>query len=343
MSVRPTRRSDVMVDPAADGVLVRMPRSASVTWLNRTAILVFELCTGANDTDAIARALQHAFDLNEAPVAAVEAAIADLVAAGLVEPVRQRPPTLVTLTIALWAPAATVPTDALTHLQAIRTDAERAGIATALTIDRSRSMRTARNRAASAAVREATASHVLFLDSSGPAIDAVLDADLTSLVARDHDVIGIPVPVGEPMWERARDAAAALPDLTANELRRVTQGYDIALPVVTGPREIEDGCVVGKQCSSAAMLVQRSALERIAGVGVTPRNTGTLAMGVLSTEGGWGFFDPGRSREGIDLDEDLAFCERVRASGGRVMIDATGGFGTHLDIAERLRVRRAQP
>lgn len=337
MSTNPQRKPGLVLDPAADGVFASHPGGDSLTWLNRTAVLVLELCTGANDTASIAAAVAQAFDLNEAPLTAVRDTIADLVAAGLVSPGDVVPGTHHALVVAAWTPKDSVAVDALTQVHELLVEAAGHGFEASLTLDSSLSLRTARNRVASRIVQEATATHVLFLDATKRAMDAVRGCDLRSLVESHHEVIGIPISVGKPDWERARQALIAIPDLTARELEHYAQGYAVSLPPTAEAGAVDAVFVEGTYCSSGAMLVRRSALDRLAGSGVANRHHGNVAMGALTTAGGWGFFDPGMTNDGIDLDEDLAFCERIRASGGRVMIDVDGAFGTRLQVTARLR------
>lgn len=82
--------------------------------------------------------------------------------------------------------------------------------------------------------------------------------------------------------------------------------------------------------------MRRTALQRIAGSGTASRHRGNVLRGVLTMADGWGFFDPGLSAESIDIDEDLAFAERLRAAGGRLMIALSGEFGASIDVSRRL-------
>lgn len=66
-----------------DGLVVFEPNSRRVHHLNVTATLVFELCTGANDAAAIAKVVQAAFGLPEAPSSEVDAVLASLQAESL--------------------------------------------------------------------------------------------------------------------------------------------------------------------------------------------------------------------------------------------------------------------
>lgn len=335
----PQRRPEVEVSPAADGFLARMPGIDAVSWLNRTGFLVMELCTGRNDETAIARALMDAFDLDEPPVRAVRDAIADLVTAGLVTPGDSPPATQPRLSIAVWAPGPAVDRDVIAGLQALVAEAQAAGIATAFTLDRDRSMRGARNRAANALLRDTGATHVLLLDALPDAIAAVRERTLARLLGSGHEVVGIPVPLGQVAWSRVREAASALSELTDDELAAHARGYDVSFEAEPDPALADGGFAEGRHCGSGALLVRRTALERIAGSGIANRHRGHVLHGAVTLEPSWGFFDPGVSGDGIDIDEDLAFCERVRGSGGTVMIDVTGGFGSSLAVAERLRRR----
>lgn len=332
------RRPGVEATPAADGYLARVPGTDAITWLNRTGYLVMELCTGVNDETAIARALMDAFDLGDPPVAAVRATIADLVTAGLVESGETRGASTPRIAVAAWAPGPAVDRDVLVGLQSLVAEAQAEGIPVTLTVDRDRSMRGARNRAANALLRGSDATHVLLLDAAPDAIAAVRERSLARLAGSGHDVIGIPVPLGATAWARVREAAAALPAITDDELAHSARGYDVSFE--SEPGLADGGFAEGRHCGSGALLVGRAALERIAGSGVANRHRGSVLHGAVTIEPSWGFFDPGTSADGIDIDEDLAFCERVRASGGTVMIDVTGGFGTFLDVTARLRGTR---
>lgn len=337
MSEHPQRRSGVEVTPSADGYLARVAGSESLTWLNRTGYLVLELCTGHNDAEVIARAIQQAFDLTSSPLPAVRSALSDLVAAGLVTPGAQSPLTDASLTIALWAPGPSVDAELVTEVQGFAAEADAAGIDTTVQLDQDRSMRGARNRAASAVLRGDSSTHVLFLDATREAFVAVRERPLTRLLASPHEVIGIPVPFGSLEWDRVREAVIALPDLTSTQVQALARRYDVSFTSLPEPRRSQGGFLEGRHCSSGALLVRRSGLERIAGSGVAAQLRGQVQRGMLSMEEGWGFFDSGRTSDGIDIDEDLAFCERVRSAGGAVMIDVTGSYGLCLDVGMRLR------
>jgi hypothetical protein len=56
-----------------------------VHFLNATAALAFELCTGANSREEIVQAVRIAFDLAEAPTSDIEICLAQLRQEGLIE------------------------------------------------------------------------------------------------------------------------------------------------------------------------------------------------------------------------------------------------------------------
>ena len=329
-----------MIDAAADGYLIRAPGTSAVTWLNRTGYLVLQLCTGANPTDFIAQALSHAFDLAWSPVQAVRETVAELVAAGLVSPGTGAKTETRKLEIVIWAPGQSVAPDVISGVLTLRADAEGTGVPASMVIERDRSMRTARNRAANRVTRDSSVSHLLFLDATPQAITAIREVGLGRLLAADHEVIGVPVQWPVPAWDRALAAASHLPGLTQYELDCYAHGYDTSFTSMPEAQAV-DGFLEARHCASSAMIVRRSALERIAGSGAATRNRGAVTQGAVFTNPGWGFFDSGLSGDGIDIDEDLAFCERVRAAGGAVMVDVTGAFGTCVRVGMRLQAAQA--
>jgi len=80
----PTQAPNLDTTEVDDGLVVFEPVTRRVHHLNVTATLVFELCTGANDIDAIARLVQTAFRLPEVPSAEVVGMVTKLRAEGLV-------------------------------------------------------------------------------------------------------------------------------------------------------------------------------------------------------------------------------------------------------------------
>ena len=336
MTRHPMRRPEVEVAAAADGFLARLPASSAVTWLNRTGYLVLELCTGANDVESIAAAIGRAYDLPVAPLAAVRETVAELVTAGLVTPGDVETPPHATLHIALWAPTDSVPTDVVAATQSILDGLRSAGIPTTITIDRDRNLRSARNGAANRVLQGNDATHVLFLDARSETVVAVRDCELPRLIASAHEVIGIPVASRTIAWERARRASAEVPGLTDREVEAYATNFDVSFTTLPSSADLATGFIEGYHCNSGALLVQRSGLERIAGSAPANHHRGLLSHGIVTMTDGWGFFDPGFSHESIDIDEDLAFCERIRAAGGRLVIALTSDFRTSINVGQRL-------
>ena len=64
------------VDEVEDGFVVHQPDRERVHYLNHTAALVLELCTGRLTPAQIAAAVQQAFDLPEPPLGEVEETLA---------------------------------------------------------------------------------------------------------------------------------------------------------------------------------------------------------------------------------------------------------------------------
>jgi hypothetical protein len=75
---RPRKAPDLEVNEVVDGYVVYQPAFDRVHYLNRTAVIVLELCTGENDADAIAAAVQEAFELPDPPAAEISACLAQL-------------------------------------------------------------------------------------------------------------------------------------------------------------------------------------------------------------------------------------------------------------------------
>ncbi|MCG6873314.1 MAG: PqqD family protein [Gammaproteobacteria bacterium] len=63
----PQRREDLEINPVEDGYVVYDPGSERVHYLNATAAVILELCTGQNSPQDITRLVQEAFELETAP------------------------------------------------------------------------------------------------------------------------------------------------------------------------------------------------------------------------------------------------------------------------------------
>ncbi len=82
---RPRHGDGLEVNDVADGVVVYQPNRDRVHFLNATAALTFELCTGANSREEIVQAVRIAFDLADAPTSDIEMCLAQLRQEGLIE------------------------------------------------------------------------------------------------------------------------------------------------------------------------------------------------------------------------------------------------------------------
>ena len=81
---RPKQTEELDVSDVADGLVVYQHRPERVHYLNRTASLVFELCTGEHSPEDIARLLGLAFALVEPPTDEVRTCLEQLRSLGVV-------------------------------------------------------------------------------------------------------------------------------------------------------------------------------------------------------------------------------------------------------------------
>jgi len=84
VSIHPRQAPDLDVTETEDGLVVFVPSTRGVHHLNVTATLVFELCTGEHDEEAIAAIVQRAFHLDEVPLDDVRSALTSLRSGGVV-------------------------------------------------------------------------------------------------------------------------------------------------------------------------------------------------------------------------------------------------------------------
>jgi hypothetical protein len=82
---RPTRAATLEVNEVADGLVVYQSDPDRVHYLNHTAAVVFELCTGENSESEIVDLLGGAFALDAPPRHEVEACLAHLQHEGIVQ------------------------------------------------------------------------------------------------------------------------------------------------------------------------------------------------------------------------------------------------------------------
>jgi hypothetical protein len=84
MNDHPVRAEGIDVTDVADGYVVYHPDRDRVHYLNHTAAVVFEFCTGENSAEDMIRLLQLAFDLPEPPEAEARACLRQLRDEGLI-------------------------------------------------------------------------------------------------------------------------------------------------------------------------------------------------------------------------------------------------------------------
>jgi PqqD family protein of HPr-rel-A system len=83
---RPTQAEGLDINPVADGYVVYDPRTDLVHYLNHTAAMVLEMCTGDDTADDIAAFLAEVFDSAPDVRSAVATCIDQLRDLGLVQP-----------------------------------------------------------------------------------------------------------------------------------------------------------------------------------------------------------------------------------------------------------------
>jgi Coenzyme PQQ synthesis protein D (PqqD) len=84
MSSRPVQADDLEIAAVADGYTIINPRRQRVHSLNNTALVLFELCNGKNDSTELARLLQIAFALAAPPLAETQSCLEALFDEGLI-------------------------------------------------------------------------------------------------------------------------------------------------------------------------------------------------------------------------------------------------------------------
>jgi hypothetical protein len=84
MGSHPRRARDLEVQEVDDGFMIHQPERDRVHYLNHTAVLVLELCTGENSPARIAELVGTAYGLAEVPETDVAAVLEKLRDEGLV-------------------------------------------------------------------------------------------------------------------------------------------------------------------------------------------------------------------------------------------------------------------
>lgn len=78
MTVGPQRAAGIEINEVADGYVAYDPVNDRVHYLNHTAALILEFCTGENSDDEITHLLGAAYDLPEPPLIEVAECLAQL-------------------------------------------------------------------------------------------------------------------------------------------------------------------------------------------------------------------------------------------------------------------------
>lgn len=84
-STAPKAKAGLDISAAEGGFIVFQPEVEHVHYLNHSAVLVLELCTGQNSAREIATLVQEAYSLPSPPYQIVEETVASLGALGLLE------------------------------------------------------------------------------------------------------------------------------------------------------------------------------------------------------------------------------------------------------------------
>jgi hypothetical protein len=80
----PEPAANLDVNEVDDGLVIYDPATERVHYLNGTAALVFTLCTGEHDADAIAELVRRIFQLADPPAPEVESCLGQLRKEGLI-------------------------------------------------------------------------------------------------------------------------------------------------------------------------------------------------------------------------------------------------------------------
>ncbi len=82
-TANPKHVGDLDINPADDGCVVHHLEQDRIHFLNPTAVLILELCTGENTPEQIADLVKQAYSLPEAPLEDVQQALEQLKTEGL--------------------------------------------------------------------------------------------------------------------------------------------------------------------------------------------------------------------------------------------------------------------
>ncbi len=80
---KPKHVDGLDINPAEDGYIIYQPEQDRVHFVNATAVLILELCTGENSVEEIIRLVTEHYQLEEAPDESVKEAVSKMKAEGL--------------------------------------------------------------------------------------------------------------------------------------------------------------------------------------------------------------------------------------------------------------------
>jgi hypothetical protein len=84
MSEFPKKAEGIEINELEDGYVIYHPARDRVHYLNHTAALVLEFCTGGNSRSDIPGLVQAAYELGDVPITEVEDCLSKLAREGLV-------------------------------------------------------------------------------------------------------------------------------------------------------------------------------------------------------------------------------------------------------------------
>ena len=84
MDQYPTKVEGLEISETADGFMIHQPEKDRVHYLNHTAVVILEMCTGENSEQEIAETLQKAYGLSSPPTNEVRETLSNMIDEGLV-------------------------------------------------------------------------------------------------------------------------------------------------------------------------------------------------------------------------------------------------------------------
>lgn len=341
MATQPTKHAWVEIQPLADGFTVTATSTGTGIWLNRTAALVLQLCTGANSAEAIAEALAQGFGLTTVPHQHVEQCLDQLLQAGLItyeQPVPTGGLSEISLLLSVHAPSGVISVDTTQLLLAISDEATLAGYTLVTEISTEPSVRNLRNRVANHVLNSPEVTHLLFLSAT----TQLRRDQLRHALESGHDVVSLAPPNLHLSWDKAAATVAALGTVTAAELEQSARSY----PLVFGrgqdrqqssKRAMVAGFIPALSVGGDGLLISRRALLKLSSAQAAPRHARQWQAATLKDEPLWGFFDPLGNEAGEVADEETSFCARWRSVNGEIWVDVSGALGESIALAQRVK------